>query len=199
MRLPHADYSAFSVSDGVATLRAWSNDDAAFIVTASTDPAIQRYSAPHDQRGRPDPPPTIADASRTIAGFAENWQTANTTGELTGVGFALTEAMTDKLVGQCGIDQWSSDDIAQIGYWLAPDARGNGFATRAVILLTNWLFEHDAARVFMTIVADNQASVAVARRAGFVHERTVRNHDIWQDRRHDVSWFAARADAWKPT
>ena len=52
--------------------------------------------------------------------------------------------------------------------------------------MTRWLFDLGAARAFLTIVADNEGSVAVARRAGFVHEGTMRAHSVWQGERHDV-------------
>jgi RimJ/RimL family protein N-acetyltransferase len=91
----------------------------------------------------------------------------------------------------CGVDDWSAEDVAQIGYWLAANARRRGYATRAVVLLTRRLFELGAARVFLTIVAGNETSVAVARRAGFVYEGTMRSHGVWQDQRCDVMWFAA--------
>ncbi len=86
--------------------------------------------------------------------------------------------------------------MAQFGYWIAADARGRGYATRAVILLTRWLFELGAARVFVTIVAGNEGSVAVARRAGFVHEGTMRAQSAWQGERCDVMWFAALPLEW---
>ena len=198
MRLPHPAYATFSVADGVVALRAWSRDDAAFIVEASTDPAIQRYSVAHDPRGHPGAPPSIADASTTIDDFTANWRAAETSGALTGVGFAIIEAASNDVVGQCGIDEWTTEEVAQIGYWLAPAARGRGYATRAVRLLTSWLFEHGAARTFMTIVADNDASAAVALRAGFSHEGTMRDHGVWRDHRCDVMWFAALRDEWPP-
>ncbi len=190
------DIASFSASDGIVTLRAWSRDDASFIVDASVDPAIQRYSLSHDHRGIPGPPPSSDEAEATIDQFAANWQASTTTGVLTSVGFAITEAEGGNVVGQCGIDHWSKDGVAQIGYWLAPDARGHGYATRAVVLLTNWLFERGATRVFLTIVAGNDASVAVARRAGFVHEGTMRAHALWHGQPCDVMWFAALADEW---
>ena len=65
-----------------------------------------------------------------------------------------------------------------------------------MILLTRWLFELGAARVFLTIVAENEESVAVARRAGFVYEGTMRSHGVWQGRRCDVMWFAALPLEW---
>jgi RimJ/RimL family protein N-acetyltransferase len=86
--------------------------------------------------------------------------------------------------------------VAQLGYWIAADARGRGYATRAVILLTRWLFDLGAARAFLTIVAGNQGSTAVARRAGFVYEGTMRAHSVWQGERRDVMWFAALPLEW---
>ena len=71
-------------------------------------------------------------------------------------------------------------------------------AERAIILLTRWLFERGAGRVFLTIVAENHGSVAVARRAGFEHEGTVRDYGIWQGERCDVMVFAALATEWPP-
>jgi RimJ/RimL family protein N-acetyltransferase len=94
------------------------------------------------------------------------------------------------------IDGWSDEDVAQIGYWIAASARGRGYATRAVILLTRWLFELGEARVFLTIVVGNDQSVAVARRAGFVHEGTMRSEGVLQGQRCDVMWFAALPLEW---
>ena len=86
--------------------------------------------------------------------------------------------------------------MAQLGYWIAADARGRGYATRAVILLTRWLFDLGAARAFLTVVAGNEGSVAVAGRAGFVYEGTMRAHSVWQGERCDVMWFAALPLEW---
>jgi RimJ/RimL family protein N-acetyltransferase len=184
-----------SLTDDVVTLRPWSRDDAGLLADASGDPAIQRYSVPHDRRGHPRPPASIADAEATIDEFAANWRAYATTGRPS-VTFAISEARSGELAGMCGVDDWSDEDVAQIGYWLAPRARGRGFATRAVILLTRWLFELGAARVFLTIVAGNEPSVDVARRAGFVYEGTMRSHSVWQGERFDVMWFAALPTEW---
>ena len=185
-----------SLSDDVVTLRPWSRGDAGFIADASGDPAIQRYSAPHDRRGHPSPPESIAAAEALIEEFAANWRASAAMGRPSGVTFAITDAASGELAGLCGVDAWSDEDVVQIGYWLAPRARGRGYATRAVILLTRWLFELGAARVFLTIVAGNQPSVEVARRAGFVYEGTMRSHGVWRDERCDVMWFAALPTNW---
>ncbi len=163
---------------------------------ARADPAIQRYNGDHDRHGWPSPPPSISDAEATIDQFAQGWRAFATTGTPAGVVFAITDAKSGELAGCCGVDDWTNEDVAQFGYWIAPSARGRGYATRSAILLTRWLFELGAARVFMTIVAGNENSAAVARRAGFVHEGTMRSHAVWQGRRRDVMWFAALPDEW---
>ena len=144
-----------------------------------------RFWGNHGTMSNPPPRPSLAPRI-----------TFATTGTPSGVAFAIMDARSGDLVGCCGIDDWSKADVAQFGYWIAASARGRGYATRAVILLTRWLFELGAARVLLTIVAENEESVAVARRAGFVYEGTMRSHGVWQGRRCDVMWFAALPLEW---
>ena len=193
------DAGSLILSDAVVTLRPWSEGDAGFLAAAFVDPAIRRYNGVVDRLGHPAPPLSIADAAAVIDEFASNWRAFAATGTPTGAAFAITDALSGDLVGCCGVDEWSKADVAQIGYWLAPEARGRGVATRAVILLTRWLFRLGAARVFLTIVAGNEPSVAVARRAGFVYEGTMRSHGIWKGERCDVLWFGALPLSWMPT
>jgi RimJ/RimL family protein N-acetyltransferase len=185
-----------TLSDDVVTLRPWLRNDAQFMAEASADPAIRRYNGVLDRLGRPAPPLSAADAEAVIDEFTVIWRAFATTGKPSGVAFAILDAGSGELAGCCGVDDWSRADVAQFGYWLAASARGRGLATRAAILLTRWLFELGAARVFLTIVAGNEESVAVARRAGFVYEGTMRSHGVWQGRRCDVMWFAALPLEW---
>ncbi len=186
-----------TLSDGVVTLRPWTRDDARFFAEASADPAIRRYNGAHDREGRPARPPSTSDAEAIMDEFALNRQRFAETGIPTGVAFAITDARSGELVGCCGVDDWTKDEVAQFGYWIAPNGRGHGYATRSAIVLTRWLFELGAARVFMTIVAGNENSVAVARRAGFEYEGTMRSHSIWEGERCDLMWFAALKSEWQ--
>ena len=185
-----------TLSDGRVTLRPWSRDDARFMAEAAADPTIRRYNGAHDRKGRPAPPPSIVEAEAAIDQFTLNWSAFAASGIPSGVAFAMTDARSGELVGCCGVDDWTQEDVAQLGYWVAADARGRGYATGAAVLLTRWLFELGAARVFLTIVAGNEDSVAVARRAGFVYEGTMRAHSVWEGERCDVMWFAALPLEW---
>ncbi len=186
------------LSDGVVALRLWSGADAAFMSESFSDPEIRRYNGAHDRAGHLAPPLTVAEAKTIIDGFISSWQAFTTTAAPTGVAFLIVDPVTGERVGCCGVDDWSESDVAQFGYWIAPSPRGCGYATRAVILLTRWLFELGAARAFVTIVEGNDASVAVARRAGFVHEGTMRSSAVGQGGRGDVRWYAALPEEWTP-
>lgn len=177
-----------ALSDGVVALRPWSATDASFMVEASRDPAIERYNEPT--------PESVGDAISVIERIGQSWRSFEVGGDPTGVAFLIVDAASSAPVGMCGVDDWSDDDVAQFGYWLAAGARGRGLATRAVKLMTGWLLELGAARVFLTIQSENAASAAVARRAGFTYEGTLRAYGVWQGQRKDVDVFAVLPDEW---
>lgn len=180
--------SPVRLSDEVVVLRPWGSSDATFMVEASRDQAIERYNGPA--------PASEADAAAIIERIQERWRAFVVEGDPTGVAFAVVDAASGEPVGMCGVDHWSSTDVAQFGYWLAARARGRGFATRAATLMTGWLFELGAARVFLTIQSGNSLSAAVARRARFTFEGTLRADGVWQGQRQDVDVFAVLPDEW---
>jgi RimJ/RimL family protein N-acetyltransferase len=64
----------------------------------------------------------------------------------------------------------------EAGYIVAPSARGRGIASNALQLLTDWaLGDFGLERVELRIDARNSASIAVAKRCGFVYEGTLRS------------------------
>jgi proline iminopeptidase len=177
-----------TLSDGVVELRPWTRSDADFLLRASRDPAIQRFNGP--------PPASLADAVSVIERIEGCWTSYEVSGDPTGAAFLIVDAASGHPVGMCGLDDWSSTAVAQFGYWLDAAARGRGVATRAVVLTTTWLFDIGAARVFLTIQSENTASAAVARRAGFTLEGTLRGYGAWRGERKDVDVFAVLPDEW---
>jgi RimJ/RimL family protein N-acetyltransferase len=74
----------------------------------------------------------------------------------------------------------------ELGYVVAPEARGRGVATRTLQLLTDWAFrELDALRIALWISADNDASKRVAANAGYRYEGTLRSFHFKQGIRED--------------
>ena len=70
---------------------------------------------------------------------------------------------------------WSIPSM-EIGYWLRPEAEGNGYVTEAVRLITQFAFAHmRAERVTIFCSSKNLRSAGVPPRAGFVHEATMRH------------------------
>ena len=64
---------------------------------------------------------------------------------------------------------------AEIGYWVAPDCRGGGVATRALALLSRWsVTDGGFERLDLQAATANIASLRVAERCGFVREGVLR-------------------------
>lgn len=79
----------------------------------------------------------------------------------------------------------------EIGYIVAPAARGRGVAVRALRLLTDWAFSELALeRVELRIDIENEASLRVAERAGFTREGVLRSLHFKQGSRADVAVFS---------
>ena len=84
----------------------------------------------------------------------------------------------------------------ELGYVVAPHARGRGVATRALELLTDWAFaELDALRIALWISAENEPSKRVATNAGYRYEGTLRSFHFKQGVRDDFEvWSRLPAD-----
>jgi RimJ/RimL family protein N-acetyltransferase len=68
---------------------------------------------------------------------------------------------------------------ADIGYWLLPEARGRGYASRATRLVATWALRTlGFPRIQLWASPDNQHSQRVAVLAGFKYEGRLRNHGV---------------------
>lgn len=85
----------------------------------------------------------------------------------------------------------------EIGYIVAPNARGRGVATLALRRITEWaLGERGLERVELRIGEENVGSIAVAERAGFRYEGTMRSLYFKDGLRSDTSVYSRiRSDA----
>ncbi|HEV2885587.1 MAG TPA: GNAT family N-acetyltransferase [Jatrophihabitans sp.] len=85
----------------------------------------------------------------------------------------------------------------ELGYLVAPVARGRGVGTEMLRQLTSWAFaEGGAMRVTLLIGVDNIASQRVATRAGYTLEGTLRSTHVRHGTRSDVQiWSRLPTDA----
>jgi len=90
--------------------------------------------------------------------------------------FTILEPGSDVCRGQLtvlGVD-WEQAR-AELGIWLAPQARGKGMASGALRLLSGWVLRTcRLARVQVLTEPDNEAMIRAARAAGFSYEGVLR-------------------------
>jgi RimJ/RimL family protein N-acetyltransferase len=140
------------LTDGIVALRSWERADAPAIVECCDgDRELARWL------DRLPQPYTLADAEFYI-GLEDEEK------------FAITDAASGRVLGSVGLRWDEVDHVAEVGYWIRADARGNGYMTRAVRLVTRHAFESGAARVFLRADPENVGSCRVAEKAGFTRE-----------------------------
>ena len=103
-------------------------------------------------------------------------------------------------VGAIGLHalDWSSRH-AEMGYWLAPPARGRGTMPRAASTLTTHAFEHlRLHRLEIHCVVENIASRSVAVRLGYKLEGIRRQAYTLQGEFRDLAVYAMLANEWTP-
>lgn len=84
---------------------------------------------------------------------------------------------------------------AEVGYWLAPEARGQGHGTRAVRSICEWgVNTLGLARLELLTATANLASQRVAERAGFTREAVLRSYLLGKQGRLDMVVFGLLAE-----
>ena len=145
-------------------LRRADADDVGWITAACSDRELSRYIP-----GIPYPY-SRSDARAFIEHAARGWADGN---EAT---FVIAGALGSDGLGPIGLHLYPADpELAEVGYWLCREARGQGAATTAVRLVSGWAFtELGIRRLNLITVAENTASQRVAERAGFTREGLLR-------------------------
>jgi RimJ/RimL family protein N-acetyltransferase len=178
-----APEAGVTLTDGTVTLRPWRPDDAPAVFFACQDPFIARFV--------PIPQPyTEADAQAFVAIRQRDWESEDERS------FAIVDAATDELLGAIA-RHGPVGHRATFGYWLAPQARGRGVATRALRLITDWtLATTGVIRLDLFTDLENDASGQVAERVGFEREGIRRAWDLDRDGRPiDVIFYVLIRDA----
>ena len=136
-------------------LRPWRIEDASDLVRAWTDPEILSESVAPEKRSLRD---------------ARKWISRTDVRRRGGVALDLVIADPDddSLLGEVSLYRFDKTRrAALISWWLAAPARGNGIATRAVDLLTEWALAGPLTAVIAEINISNVKSLELATRCGF--------------------------------
>jgi RimJ/RimL family protein N-acetyltransferase len=174
---PHATPFPDLHGDGLR-LRPWDAErdtDAETFLRGYTDPEFRRWNTPNT-------PVTDLDAAR--AALRKRAEAARNG---TGVSYCVEDAVSGTPLGHISV---SRIDRALrsgcVGYWVLPEARGRGVATRALALTARWaLTDLGLHRLELDHAVGHQASCKVAERCGFRYEGTLRG-SIFEAGRHDA-------------
>jgi RimJ/RimL family protein N-acetyltransferase len=147
------------------------------------DPEVLRWTRV------PEPPPPD---------FAETWLGIYERGRQEGTREAFAAVGEEgEFLGLALVPRIERDaQTAELGYIVAPAARGRGVATATLGLLTDWAFaELDMLRLELLITSANEPSKRVAERNGYRREGVFRSFFVKQGVRDDVEiWSRLASD-----
>lgn len=127
------------------------------------------------------PEPVSPGVARRLFGRAEEGR-ADGTREA----FAIVDD-AGELLGLAVAPTINRDELtAELGYLVAPAARGRGVASEGLRLLTEWAFGEGMLRLELLISVDNAASKKVAERCGYTREGVLRSIYLKAGRRGDT-------------
>jgi RimJ/RimL family protein N-acetyltransferase len=171
------------LTDGPTALRPWRESDMPAIVLACRDPEIPRWTSVPERYGETDARAFLMARHDAIAGGAA-------------APFAIVDAADpSRLLGSISLMRFDWEHRrAEVGYWLAREARGQGHVTRAVRLICRFGFEQlGLERVDLIAATGNPASQRVAERSGFTREAVLRSFFEGKGERHDMVAFGLLA------
>jgi RimJ/RimL family protein N-acetyltransferase len=166
------------------TLRPWTAEDADRVF------AIMQDRGMHEFLALPDPY-THEVALKFVTELGDEGRRDGT-----GIGSAVTETATGRVIGSAALRLTGEKDV---GYWIAGDARGHGYAAEATRTLVEWGFAHGLRRVQLLCDVRNLASARTALAAGFRYEGAVRDRlqrppdDAADERVSDLASFGRLA------
>jgi RimJ/RimL family protein N-acetyltransferase len=173
------EFPVEGLSDGEIRLRLHADSDIPAIVAACRDPEIPRWT-------RVPAPYREVDA--------RSWLEQESHGRARGqlLGLLVVDPGDDRLLGSAGIVHVDREEgRCELGYWMAREGRGRGLATRAVRMLSGWVFDNvPVDRIEIHAEPDNSASRRVAERAGFTFEGVLRSYFVNKGVRRDAASYS---------
>ncbi len=108
----------------------------------------------------------------------------------------VIESESGAIVGSTGLNSIDEDNRrANLGYWLRPEATGNGYASAATGLAAAYgIRELGFQRIEIMMSVENEPSRRVAERSGAIYEGIQQRRLRYHDRQHDAHSFVFLAD-----
>jgi RimJ/RimL family protein N-acetyltransferase len=182
--IPRIVLSAEPLRDGSTALRPWRDSDLPALVAACQDPEIARWTRVPSPYGEADARLYLQQRHDALHAGAS-------------APYAVVDAAEDRqLLGSVSLMRFVWEHgRAEVGYWLAGEARGTGHAARAVRLISRWGFETlGLERIELLTATANAASQRVAERAGFGREALLRSYFAHNRSRYDMIAYGLLAD-----
>ncbi len=168
--------------DGPTALRPWRDLDIPALVAVCQDPEIARWTRVPSPYGE-------ADARLYLQQRHDSLQSGAS------APFAVVATDDGRLLGSTSLLRFSWVDArAEVGYFLAREARGQGHAVRALGLICAWGFGSlGLERIDLLAATGNAPSQRVAERAGFTREAVLRSYFPSRQGRLDMVAFGLLA------
>lgn len=167
------------LTDGAVELVPLGRSHLESLVSLGSDPLVQRFTRVPEMFG-------AKEAEWWLGLYERGW------GEGSRAGFAIIARPGGEFLGMVAFVMLRLDvGEAEVGYIVAPEARGRGVASRALSIVTGWgLDELGLARIELRADLTNPASLKVAERSGYVREGTLRNVHFKAGRRCDMALYS---------
>ena len=167
-------------------LRRFRAEEIATFVRYRADPAVARFQSWENF--------TAADGEELFA--AVNRQHPDTPGEW--FQFAVELAATGAMIGDCALHALAdSSHEVEIGFTLAPEFQGHGYATESVARLLDYVFGPlTKERAIAITDVRNLSSVAVLERLGFARDTTPRGPVLFKGEPCEEYLYHLRRERW---
>ncbi|MGY0017848.1 GNAT family N-acetyltransferase [Streptomyces sp. YJ-C3] len=159
--------------DGELVLRRPEFGDAQTVHDAFQDPVLRRWHARSME--------SLDEARAWVETAHETWRRE------TAAQWLVTRAADGAPLGRMALRAMDlMEGLAEIGYWVLPEARGRGAAPRALATLTDWAFGTGFHRLELEHSTRNEPSCRVAHKAGYPLEGTRLSSALHTDGWHDM-------------
>lgn len=153
------------------------------------EPMFRAFSDPETMRYWTEPAHTKLEQTRAF--IARNVAAGDT-----GRSWAITRG-SDTPIGLCNLYD-RRDLIVGLGYMLAPDGRGHGYATEACQAVLGYAFnDWDMQRIWAQIDPRNTSSAAVLERLGFEREGYMRRDFLYAGEYVDSAYYGLLREDWE--